>query len=562
MFNTVFAMAQLLSMLSALHRHTMEYLANRPDDVHSLIPRWRDLRKRTEELEDQGEMSSGTAEAIYRCAVNTLAMGRAIRRLGDDRGQMCDQLSQSLISVCTGELTQLESKLKLTNLGAQEKSLSDAGNDLADRPPSYARASDGSDERPAGRAANDHLRLWFLEHLAFPYPTPNEKDDLSSLTGFARTKIDSDLTNWRRRAGWTEIKDTYARGSRKDMQTLMERVELGTERNKAVLDAVEKMRAYLERREEEKVGDWVKEVSDEVVKGPASVATTTIVITSQPFQPLLHRPRELLGCRRRPLTPVQITIIAQPAKRAGGSDGTSRITSDSSLPEYDDFQSSLSGQSSIGSLSAVSSVVGPRTRSRPSQSSARSISSSSNWSFSSETGRVFSFWPSDRVASGVSDISMALVPSQSSHHSSKRSIPSDMDLDEPEHPSIRIKSESSGSSPSEPQWYTPPSGSPSEYVSTASPYFQPGPVPMGMSHNVPMYAPPVHTTPISPHMVDASAQHHIPMDSPTSIHNESQGSIWSTATPLPVLPHMMNGGGNGFQMPSSWEFQPQFAWGR
>ena len=435
-------------------------------------------------------------------------------------------------------------------------------NDVKGSPNLLEKSSMELEIAGAGIAVNDHLRLWFLEHLASPYPTPNEKDDLSNLTGFARTKIDSDLTNWRRRAGWTELKDTYARGSRKDMQALMERVESGTEQTMAVLDAVEKMRAYLERREEEKVGEWVKEVSDEVVKGPTSAATTTLGITSQPIPSLLHRPTELLGCRHRPLTPVQITSIAQPAKRARRSDGTSRITADSSLPEYDDFQSSLSGESSIGSLSAVSSVVGPRTSSRPSQSSARSISSSSNWSFSSETGRVFSFSPSDRVASGVSDISMALVPSQSSHHSSKRSIPSDMDLDEPEHPSIRIESESSGSSPSEPQWYTPPSGSPSGYVSAASLYSQPGPVPMGMSHDVPMYAPPAHTTPINPYKVDASVHHQIPMDSPNSIHDESQGSMWSTATPLPVLPHMMNGGGNRFQMPSSWEFQPQFAWGR
>ena len=107
----------------------------------------------------------------------------------------------------------------------------------------------------------DHLRLWFLQHLAYPYPTPNEKDSLISLTNSTRSKIDSDLTNWRRRAGWTDIKDKFAQKSKDRMRTLIERVESGKECRKDVLDAVEGMKAYLERRREEKVGDWVHEVS-------------------------------------------------------------------------------------------------------------------------------------------------------------------------------------------------------------------------------------------------------------------------------------------------------------
>lgn len=106
----------------------------------------------------------------------------------------------------------------------------------------------------------DHLRLWFLNHLANPYPTPSEKDQLSRLTGIARNKIDSDMTNWRRRAGWTDIKEKWARGSKAEMVALIERVEMGEEKRKAVNEAVEKMKAYLERREEYGVGSWVHQV--------------------------------------------------------------------------------------------------------------------------------------------------------------------------------------------------------------------------------------------------------------------------------------------------------------
>jgi hypothetical protein len=47
------------------------------------------------------------------------------------------------------------------------------------------------------------------------------------------------------------------------MRLLIEKVESGQEKRKGVREAVEKMKAYLERREEERVGDWVKEVSDD-----------------------------------------------------------------------------------------------------------------------------------------------------------------------------------------------------------------------------------------------------------------------------------------------------------
>lgn len=118
-------------------------------------------------------------------------------------------------------------------------------------------------DHSTGIKATDHIREWFLQHLANPYPSAVEKDSLSELSGIPRSKIDSDMTNWRRRAGWTDIKDNWANGSRDAMRVLIEKVESGQERRKGVREAVEKMKAYLERREEERVGDWVKEVSDE-----------------------------------------------------------------------------------------------------------------------------------------------------------------------------------------------------------------------------------------------------------------------------------------------------------
>jgi formylmethanofuran:tetrahydromethanopterin formyltransferase len=69
------------------------------------------------------------------------------------------------------------------------------------------------------------------------------------------------MTNWRRRAGWTDIKDTYADRDKVKMQRLIEAVQARKEKRTAVIEAVEKMRAYLERREEYGVGSWVYSVS-------------------------------------------------------------------------------------------------------------------------------------------------------------------------------------------------------------------------------------------------------------------------------------------------------------
>lgn len=44
------------------------------------------------------------------------------------------------------------------------------------------------------------------------------------------------------------------------MKRLIEDVEGGHERREEVVEEVERMRGYLERREEERVGDWVYEV--------------------------------------------------------------------------------------------------------------------------------------------------------------------------------------------------------------------------------------------------------------------------------------------------------------
>ncbi|OCF62260.1 hypothetical protein L486_01928 [Kwoniella mangroviensis CBS 10435] len=178
------------------------------------------------------------------------------------------------------------------------------------------------------------VRLWFLNHLSRPYPTLSQKETLATKAGITRNKVDSDLTNFRRRAGWTDLMNRFCGGDRDKMKRLIERVESGREQREEVLKSVQRMKDYLGRKEEERVGDWVKEVT----------ALTT-----------------------------SLTSIT------GSTKSTSSLTSSSS-----DSSSTISHNRSITSLSEVSNLVKP---------TARSLSGSSSTSSSSLSDTSFTLQP-------------------------------------------------------------------------------------------------------------------------------------------------------------------------
>ncbi|WVQ80603.1 hypothetical protein IAT38_002708 [Cryptococcus sp. DSM 104549] len=105
------------------------------------------------------------------------------------------------------------------------------------------------------KAEPDHtlVRLWFLQNLSYPYPTNAQKDKLASAAGIARSKVDSDLTNYRRRAGWTAILNEWCSGDRDAMRRLIDKVEAGKEKRQEVLDAVQGCKDYLTMKEEKTV---------------------------------------------------------------------------------------------------------------------------------------------------------------------------------------------------------------------------------------------------------------------------------------------------------------------
>ncbi|WWD04635.1 hypothetical protein V865_002706 [Kwoniella europaea PYCC6329] len=219
----------------------------------------------------------------------------------------------------------------------------------------------------------DHsvVRLWFLNHLSKPYPTLSQKETLATKAGITRNKVDSDLTNFRRRAGWTDLMNRFCGGDRDKMKRLIERVESGREEREEVLKSVQRMKDYLGRKEEGRVGDWVREVT---------ALTSSLTSTT------------------------------------GRTTTTSTSTSSSS-----DSSSTISHSRSITSLSEVSNLVKP---------TARSLSGSSSTSSSSLSDTSFTFQPARKRLNPNAEVfvpNKRYAPSTSSSRQSSAGSASEVD---------------------------------------------------------------------------------------------------------------------------------------
>lgn len=159
------------------------------------------------------------------------------------------------------------------------------------------------------------LRSWFLENLSAPFVSPRDRKRMSEEIGLSAKQIDTHLTNWRRRCGWTHMRETYANKSRDGMKQILDRmitveegreiqgagwqmngkdlldlgiwdslpdeekrefrgtrrrfVDVGgrlklgfsVEKEEELFECVRRMRAYFEKQESDAVGDWMKDVS-------------------------------------------------------------------------------------------------------------------------------------------------------------------------------------------------------------------------------------------------------------------------------------------------------------
>ncbi|WRT67572.1 uncharacterized protein IL334_004544 [Kwoniella shivajii] len=148
--------------------------------------------------------------------------------------------------------------------------------------------SDPPSDRPNGTKEPDHsvVRSWFLNHISHPYPTSSQKETLAKAAGITKNKVDSDLTNFRRRSGWTDLMNRFCASDREKMRKFIDKVEAGKERRDEVLMRVKAMKEYLGGKEGERVGDWVQEVT-----ALTSSLIATGSTTSSEFENTLNKHR-------------------------------------------------------------------------------------------------------------------------------------------------------------------------------------------------------------------------------------------------------------------------------
>ncbi|WVF69390.1 hypothetical protein IAT40_004166 [Kwoniella sp. CBS 6097] len=366
----------------------------------------------------------------------------------------------------------------------------------------------------------DHslIRLWFLENLSYPYPTVSVKETLAVSAGITRAKVDSDLTNFRRRAGWTEIMNEYCGGDREKMRRLIQRVEGGEEDDEELVHRIEGVKEYLTRKEEERVGDWVREVTALVPSFNFDItstsSTTTTTTTSKVSK---HRSNASLSSLSAMSS---VSAVVRPGSRSTSTSSTTSLETSSSVSDASMVIPGTKGNKKR--LNPNAAVFVPQKRTALSNGDLGTATFDEAYASTSAPN----YAPGSALAPSLTFT--AITADQSTAHS-------------------RSASGSSATWQYQPTWNNSDSSS-----ADASPYtfVHPGtpaplPTPLLQSRSSP----------------------------PQAARTSQDQSIWSTEAPLPMLSHMSSASSStiaqmpvqqhaSWMMPSECGFEPQLQDGR
>ncbi|WVQ96888.1 hypothetical protein IAU59_003995 [Kwoniella sp. CBS 9459] len=316
--------------------------------LNSAVVAWERVAQDLMNRRQANDLDQKTASAAWTTAHNLKRLASEAMKLQDSHARSIEQLTETVsrIAIHSGALgkrpppsTPLRSSKRArhpsfstpstppTRCLSPTPSLQD---DLATASPD----NNTSKNPPKDKSQEpDHslVRLWFLDNISFPYPTISMKEDLASSAGITRAKVDSDLTNFRRRAGWTEIMNEYCGGDRQKMRKLIERVEGGEERDEDLVRRVEGVKEYLTRKEEERVGDWVREVTALVPSFKLDAGSTSSPSTASTTAKLLkHRSSASLSSLSAMSS---VSAVIRPASRSTSTSSTTSMESSSSVSD-------------------------------------------------------------------------------------------------------------------------------------------------------------------------------------------------------------------------------------
>jgi hypothetical protein len=251
-----------------------------PSERH--LQQWVEYESTIVESLAAGTLDSRTASAISTMMSNVCGSAAIMSTSIQESKNEVDLLVEEVRSlVVSGHRCELISPSSLTWIGSSDKRK--GTHDDYDRyrtpkrscrptttkylptpsPPPSTKSLKPSSTKPLTTSTNttapDPVRQYFLTHLSSPYPSPSEKEKLCKKAKITRRKLESDLTNWRRRSDWTDIMNTYCGGDKSAMRTMIACIERGEERDVELLERFGRMKAYLEKRDEQ-AGEWVYQV--------------------------------------------------------------------------------------------------------------------------------------------------------------------------------------------------------------------------------------------------------------------------------------------------------------
>nr|ACZ51520.1 Sxi1 [Kwoniella heveanensis] len=335
------------------------------------VAKWEAMAKIIDDTARRGILDDQTASIAWAVAHNMKTIATAALRLERYHGSTLEQLTARISDVVISEGKKRPSpSMPLLSSKRARQSFVSTGSTPATRcsspssslpdglaiPSPYNASSSRNSSSKIKSQEPDHslIRLWFLDNISYPYPTVSMKEHLASKAGITRAKVDSDLTNFRRRAGWTEIMNEWCGGDRNKMRKLIERVESGQEdEDEELVRRVQAVKEYLTRKEEERVGDWVRE----------DVWLVSLSFTRSSIR--------LLPYLTVPSPPRRVTALVPSFDLDAAT--TSLTTSSAKLTKH----RSTASLSSLSAMSSVSAVIRPASRST-STSSATSFESSSS----------------------------------------------------------------------------------------------------------------------------------------------------------------------------------------
>ncbi|GFZ45429.1 hypothetical protein JCM24511_03155 [Saitozyma sp. JCM 24511] len=360
-------MSALSGSLLEIHAHFFEALR----DGHSLdrvAADFADVRERFEACRWEGSLNHDVLAQAWAVASNIARIGAAVQDLSQRSDQSLEDMVRQIGHLTVESTHGPSSKRPRLKHGDSQPSIQ---------------------QNATMQSGADAIRLWFLHHLADPYPTPLQKRNLSTSTNIPVPRLEAHLTNWRRRAGWSAILHKRCEGKKDLMAVLVTRVLSGEEKDPGIIKEVEGVQKYLRKEEEGRVGEWVYQLAELAKKAQAPTDTTDTADDEQDAgdaSPPL--PASSDASPSSTSTSDRSDLLLRTPRSSDSSSPSSSLDSSSPPvparqiihpPPGDTAYShrTLSTASSFSSLSASSAIVRATPRSTSTNSNASSTSATS-----------------------------------------------------------------------------------------------------------------------------------------------------------------------------------------